>query len=145
MAIKPIHHIPMKPEYKSPFSAGFLVDDSRLLFLSGCCTIPIYHKHPHDPDDEREWLKGDMKEQTERTFEHMHQILKAAGGDFSNVVFLTIYLTDMSLQNILNDISYAKFSHENPPARTLIRVEELAHPNMLIEIDGIAAIPRNRG
>ncbi len=142
MAITPVHHIPMKPEYKSPFSAGFLVDDSRLLFLSGCCTIPIYHKHPHDPVEEKEWLKGDMREQTERTFEHMKQILDAAGGSFDNVVFLTIYLTDMTDQDVLNEISYATFSLENPPARTLLRVPELAHPNMLIEIDGIAAIPK---
>ena len=142
MAIKPIHHIPMKPEYKSPFSGGFLVDDCRLLFMSGCCTIPIYHKHPHDPVEEKEWLKGDMREQTERTFEHMKQILEAAGGGFENVIFLTIYLTDMTEQNVLNEISYSLFSHENPPARTLLRVSELAHEDMLIEVDGVAAIPK---
>ncbi len=142
MPITPVHHVPMKPEYKSPFSAGFLVDDCRLLFLSGCCTIPIYHKHPHDPAEEAEWLKGDFAEQTERTFAHMKQILDAAGGGFEHVVFLTIYLTDMAGQDVLNEISYRIFSRQNPPARTLLKVAELAHPNMLIEVDGVAAIPK---
>ena len=40
MIISPIHHEPMKPEYKSPFSAAMAVEDARLIFVSGCCTIP---------------------------------------------------------------------------------------------------------
>lgn len=143
MKIAPIHHVPMKPEFKSPFSAGYICEDARLLFLSGCCTIPIYHKHPHDPEEEKVWLKGDIREQTERTFEHMGQILEAAGGNFSNVMFLTIYMTDMSLQDEMNEISRRVFGPDNPPARTLVEVKALAHPNMLIEIDGVAAVPKN--
>ena len=142
MKITPIHHEPMRPEFKSPFTAAFAAEDARLLFLSGCCTIPIYHKHPHDPVEEAQWLEGDMREQTERTFAHMKQILDAAGGDFANVLFLTIYLTDMSLQDELNEISARIFGAENPPARTLVEVKALAHPDMLIEIDGIAALPK---
>ena len=142
MKIMPIHHEPMRPEFKSPFSAGYACEDARILFFSGCCTVPIYHKHPHDPDEEREWLAGDIREQTERTFAHMRQILQADGGDFANVMFLTIYMTDMSLQDELNEISAGIFGAESPPARTLIEVKALAHPNMLIEIDGVAAVPR---
>ena len=44
MIIAPIHHEPIKPEYKSPFSAAMAVEDAKLIFFSGCCTIPIYHK-----------------------------------------------------------------------------------------------------
>ena len=33
---------------------------------------------PHDPDDERQWLAGDFREQTERTFVHIKEILDAA-------------------------------------------------------------------
>ena len=143
MKITPVHHQPMKPEYKSPFSAGYACEDARLLFLSGCCTIPIYHVHPHDPVAEAEWLKGDIREQTERTFEHMGQILEAAGGDFSNVMFMTIYMTDVSLQDEVNEISARIFGPENPPARTLVEVRALAHADMLIEIDGVAALPRS--
>ena len=140
MKIIPIHHVPMKPEYKSPFSAGMAVENARLIFLSGCCAVPSYHKHPHDPVAEREWLAGDFREQTERTFAHMKLILDAAGDDFSNVVFLTILLTDISQQDILNEISARHFDAENPPPRTLMQVAALAHPNMLIEIDGVAAV-----
>jgi 2-iminobutanoate/2-iminopropanoate deaminase len=142
MKLMPIHHIPMKPEYKSPYTAAYAVEDARLVFFSGCCTIPVYHKHPHDPVEEAQWLKGDFREQTERTFQHIEEVLQAGGADFTNVMHITIYLTDMSDQNTLNEISAKYFGSENPPARTLLQVVALAHPGMLIEIDGVAAVPK---
>lgn len=141
MIVEPIHHTPMRPEYKSPFSAAYAIEGGRLLFFSGCCTVPTYHKHPHDPDDERQWLAGDFREQTERTFRHIGEILEAAGASFREVLKLTIFTTDMASQNILNEISARHFDPERPPARTLVGVPMLAHPGMLIEIEGVAAAP----
>jgi 2-iminobutanoate/2-iminopropanoate deaminase len=103
--------------------------------------VPTYHKHPHDPDDERQWLAGDFREQTERTFVHIKQILDAAGARMQDIMKLTIFTTQMDGQNILNEISARYFGSENPPARSLIGVPTLAHPGMLIEIEGVAAAP----
>jgi enamine deaminase RidA (YjgF/YER057c/UK114 family) len=58
-----------------------------------------------------------------------------------DVIKLTIFTTDMSGQNILNEISARHFGTDNPPARSLIGVPTLAHPGMLIEIEGVAATP----
>jgi 2-iminobutanoate/2-iminopropanoate deaminase len=141
MKVEPIHHVPMRTEYKSPFSAAYSIEGGRLIFFSGCCTVPTYHKHPHDPDDERQWLAGDFREQTERTFIHIKEILDAAGAKIKDVMKLTIFTTQMDGQNILNEISARYFGNENPPARSLIGVPTLAHPGMLIEIEGVAAAP----
>jgi len=140
MKITPIHHVPLLPEYASPFSAGYTVEGGRLLFFSGCGPIPPYHKHPHDPVAEADWLAGDFRDQCEKTFTHIHQILDAAGGSWENMIKLNIYLTDMSQQNILNEISNRTFGNTAPPARTLVSVPELAHPRMMIEIEGVAAL-----
>ncbi len=72
-------------------------------------------------------------------------MLGAAGADFSDVVKLTIYMTDMSGQDVLNEISARVFGRDNPPARTLVKVAGLAHPGMLIEIDGVAAVAKSAG
>ena len=141
MKIVPLHHTPMRPEYNSPFSAGYIVEGGRLLFFSGCGPIPVYHRHPHDPVEEASWLAGDIREQTLRTFDNIAGILKAAGGDFSSVLKLNIYLTDMTEQNVFNEISATYFSRDNPPARTLIGVTCLSHPKMRIEVEGVAAVP----
>jgi 2-iminobutanoate/2-iminopropanoate deaminase len=110
-------------------------------FLSGCCTVPTYHKHPHDPEEERQWLKGDFREQTERTFAHIKEIMDAAGARMTDILKLTIFTTDMDSQNILNEVSARYFGNQSPPARTLVGVPTLAHPGMLIEIEGVAAAP----
>lgn len=141
MLVEPIHHIPMRPEYKSPYTAAYAVEGGRLLFFSGCCTIPVYHKHPHDAAEERQWLKGDFREQTERTFAHLKEILDAAGAGFKDVLKLNIFTTKMDEQNVLNEISARIFGPADPPARTLVGVPTLAHPGMLIEIDGVAVAP----
>ena len=143
MTIMPIHHIPLKPEHKSPFSAAFAVENSKILLFSGCGPIPIYHTHPHDPVAEAEWLEGDMREQTEKTLANIGTILAAAEADFSHVVKLNIYLTAMTGQDILNEISARYFDPAKPPPRTLVGVTELAHPKMLIEIEAIVAVPLN--
>lgn len=141
MKIIPVHHIPMRPDYNSPFSSAYVVEGGRLLFFSGCGPVAIYHKHPHDPVEEAQWFAGDFREQCERTFANIHLILKAAGGDWPNMLKLNIYLTDMRQQNILNEISARTFGPLNPPARTLVAVPELAHPDMMLEIEGVAAVP----
>jgi 2-iminobutanoate/2-iminopropanoate deaminase len=141
MKITPVHHVPLLPEYASPFSAGYTVEGGKLLFFSGCGPIPPYHKHPHDPIAEEQWLAGDFREQCEKTFFNIKLILDAAGGDWGGMLKLNIYLTDMAQQNILNDISARTFDKSRPPARTLVGVPELAHPKMMIEIEGVAAVP----
>lgn len=140
MKIIPLHHTPMRPEHRSPFSAGYLVEGGRLLFFSGCGPLPIYHKHPHDPIEEAQWYEGGFRAQCERTFENIKTILKAAGGDWPSMLKLNIYLTDMAQQNVLNEISARYFGTADPPARTLIEVPALAHPDMMIEIEGVAAV-----
>ena len=47
----------------------------------------------------------------------------------------------MSGQNVVNEISARHFDPANPPPRTLVGVTELAHPGMLIEIEGMVATP----
>ena len=143
MKITPIHHRPMKPEYNSPFSAAYAVEDAKLIFFSGCCTVPTYHTHPHDVEEERQWLERDIRDQTERTFAHIKEILDSVGADFSNILKLTIYLTDAADQDIVNEISARHFDHVNPPARTVVQVVALAHRDMRIEIDGMIAVAKD--
>ena len=127
MKVEPIHHVPMRPEYNSPFSAAYAIEGGRLIFFSGCCTVPTYHKHPHDPDDERQWLAGDFREQTERTFKHIKEILDAAGAQMKDVMKLTIFTTDMDSHNILNEIS-ARF-RQRQSARALVDRRSDARPS----------------
>jgi hypothetical protein len=45
-------------------------------------------------------------------------------------------------KNVLNEISARLSAIITPLARTLVGEPTLAHPNMLIEIDGVAVAPK---
>lgn len=137
--ITPIHSREPLSEYNMPFVPAFAVEGGTLLFLAGCGPIPPYHKHPHVPEEEAQWMAGDIREQTERTFAHIRELLVAAGGDFSNLVKLTIFLRNVEDQNVVNQVSAEIFRGLNAPPRTVIQAV-LNHHDMLIEIDAIGAI-----
>ncbi|CAN5724133.1 RidA family protein [soil metagenome] len=139
MKITPIHSQEPKPEYNMPFVPAFAVEGAKMIFVAGCGPIPPYHSHPHVPEQEAKWMQGDMREQTERTFEHMRQILAAAGADFSNVVKLNVYLADVADQNVFNEVSARIFGTVRPPPRTVVQVV-LNHADMKLEVDAVAAV-----
>jgi enamine deaminase RidA (YjgF/YER057c/UK114 family) len=139
MKITPVHSREPKPEYNMPFVPAFVVENARLVFVAGCGPIPPYHKHPHVPQEEAEWMRGGMLEQTRKTFQHLEEVLKAAGGGLGSIVKLTIFLRDVDDQNVLNEVSAEVFGPNAPP-RTVVQVAALNHQDMLLEIDAIAAV-----
>ena len=87
-------------------------------------------------------MAGGFAAQCEKTFANIETVIKASGGDLTNIVKLTIYLTDiMRDQNVLNEITWRLFGREMMPPRTIVQIPMLAHEDMLIEIDAIAVVP----
>jgi enamine deaminase RidA (YjgF/YER057c/UK114 family) len=65
------------------------------------------------------------------------QLLEAAGLSVSDVVKLTVYLTDMSKRLDFGRAS-AEFFSEPMPCSTMIEVKSLAQPSLMVEVDVIA-------
>lgn len=138
MKITTIH--PRRPDYPMPFVPAMLVEGARYLFVAGCGPVPLYHKHPHDPELERSSFEGGIREQTRRTFENIELVLSAAGATLRNVVRVLIFITDPALQDDFNDVYEAYFKDHRPP-RTFVSVPALVHKDMLVEIEVTAALP----
>ncbi len=76
---------------------------------------------------------------TGQAAESMHKVqtvLRAAGMDFENVVWMNVYLTDAHDQATLEDV-YWKMIGSSPPARTVLTVAALPHGEK-VEINCIA-------
>src|SRR3989442_5585553 len=138
MKITTIH--PRRPDYAMPFVPAMLVEGARYLFLAGCGPVPLYHKHPHDPDLERSSFEGGIREQTRRTFENIELVLSAAGATRRNVVRVLIFITDPALQDDFNEV-YERYFGQHRPPRTFVSVPALVHKDMLVEIEVTAALP----
>jgi 2-iminobutanoate/2-iminopropanoate deaminase len=137
MKITPVH--PQTPEYPMPFVPAMLVEGARYLFAAGCGPVPLYHKHPHDPDFERSSFEGGIRQQTRRTFENIKLVLGAVGADLTNVVRVLIFITDHDLQDEFNEV-YESYFRDHKPPRTFV-VAGLVHRDMLVEIEVTAVLP----
>ncbi len=69
-------------------------------------------------------LDGTVEEQVHQVMKNLKAILAEAGGDFSDVVKATIYVTDMSLYGKINEI-YGSYFSKPYPARETVCVKEL--------------------
>jgi 2-iminobutanoate/2-iminopropanoate deaminase len=83
--------------------------------------------------------KGDIRTQARQVFQNLRQVLQAAGGDLSDLLKITTYITNIEDFPAVAEIRSSVFPGELP-ASTLIVVNRLAQPELLIEVEGMAAI-----
>jgi reactive intermediate/imine deaminase len=101
-----------------------------LLFVSGLTA-----------HDEQGKLVGedDAVEQTRQILRNLQKVLLAAGGGFSNVLKVTVYLTDINDRAKINPVRKEYFGSAKP-ASTLVEVSRLALPGMKVEIEAVVGL-----
>jgi len=82
---------------------------------------------------------GDMKAQAEQVFKNLEAALAAGGAKFADVVKMNTYVTDMDRAPAVREVR-ARYFGEATPASTLVQVVRLARPELLLEIEVIAAV-----
>jgi len=100
-----------------------------ILFISGQVAM--------DPSNNNQLIKSSINDETHQVMKNLSAILKEANMDFLNVVKTTIFLSDMSYFNEVNNIygSYLKEGQE--PARETVAVKTLPK-EVNVEISMIA-------
>lgn len=104
-----------------------------ILFISGVAPL----------DADLNVLGGDdVVEQTRHVFIGLERILKKAGASFSDILKVTVYLTDVNDRTKINSIRKDYFG-STLPASTLIGVNELAIPGMKVEIEAVVGLSKD--
>jgi reactive intermediate/imine deaminase len=106
-----------------------------LLFVSGVAPLDANGRVP-TPDD--------VVGQVELVFQNLKKVLDTAGAAFSDVLKLTVYLTDVADRTKINPVRQRYFG-DSRPASTLIGVNELAVPEMKVEIEAVVGLPNGAG
>lgn len=96
----------------SPHSQAIVAEN--FVFTQGCVYLT----------PEGKLLEGTIEDQIHQIMENLKNILEAAEVSFTDVVKTTIYLTDMSLYEKVNEI-YKSYLSDPYPAREAICVKEL--------------------
>ncbi len=85
----------------------------------------------------------DIRDQTRAVLENIRDILAAVGAGLEDLVSVTTYLVSMNDFGGYNEV-YAEFFDESGPSRTTVAVHQLPHPQLLIEIQAVAAVPTKK-
>ena len=89
-------------------------------------------------------LAGDTLEaQGAQVFENLKTCLASVGATFENVLKLTTYIVNYKPEDraTIGTLRSKYLPATNPPASTLVGVQALALPSLLVEIEAVAAIP----
>jgi 2-iminobutanoate/2-iminopropanoate deaminase len=124
---KQIFRTEKAPAPIGPYSQA--VKAGEFLFISGQVAI--------DPAT-NEVIKGSAVDETHQIMKNLEAILTEANLTFQHVVKTTIFLTDMTLFALVNEV-YATYFNEDFPARETVAVKGLPK-NVNVEISMTAVI-----
>jgi len=124
---------------KVAFVRGMRVelDNAVMLFISGTASVNEEGLSIHP---------GDVKAQTRRALTNIRALLESENADWHDIVRTTCYLADFRDYDDFNEIRNAFYEEEelNPvPASTCIEAR-ICRPDLLVEIEAIAMIPKDR-
>jgi 2-iminobutanoate/2-iminopropanoate deaminase len=112
------------------YSHGIVAEGGRLLFVAGQTAMD---------KDGNVVGKGDIEAQTQQVYKNLTAVLEEAGGSFNNLVMTTTYIVDRKYREGYNKVRM-QYYRQNSPTSTLVIITGLAHPDYLIEINGIAVL-----
>jgi reactive intermediate/imine deaminase len=121
MSIKAIH-TEQAPKAIGPYSQAVRAGDT--VYLAGQIAL--------DPSN-MQMVEGDFEKEAQRVFENIAAVIAAAGGSFSQVVKVTIFLTDFANFAKVNELM-ARYFKEPYPARSTVAVAALPR-NARVEIE----------
>jgi reactive intermediate/imine deaminase len=114
-----------------PTAYSHLVKYDNLLFIAGQVALD---------GDGNVVGEGDMAAQFRQVLENLKTVLASEGADFSNIVKINIFTTDVDTLRQNMSIRSEYFG-EYAPASTLVQIDRLARPVFLLEIEAIAIAP----
>jgi enamine deaminase RidA (YjgF/YER057c/UK114 family) len=89
--------------------------------------------------------KGNLRAQTEQTFQNLQRALAAAGATLADVVKMNLYVVGLRPEQvpIIREVRSRYVRADRPPASTLVGVAALVGADWLIEIEVIAVVPES--
>ncbi len=128
-----VKRFPVSAAARGPvaLASSVLVEGGKLLFVSG-----------HLSQDENRQIVGkdDIKAQTRQVLDYLGQAIERAGGKFSDIVKVTVFVKDMAQAPEIYQVRLEYFDQEHLPASSMIEVSRFVHPDALIEIEAMAVL-----
>src|SRR5437763_7024748 len=115
---------------RSGYSQAVVTQGGRTVWLAG---------HTGAVDAAGKSLAGDLDAQVRAVFAALAATLAEAGGKLSDMVTMTVFLTDPRNHRRFTEMR-REILGENFPASAAIYISHLANPNALLEIQAVAVV-----
>src|ERR1700693_1641329 len=115
---------------RSGYSQAVVTQGGRTIWLAG---------HTGAVDAAGKSLAGDIDAQVHAVFAALAATLAEAGGKLSDMVTMTVFITDPRNHRRFTELR-REILGENFPASASIAISHLANPNALLEIQAVAVI-----
>ena len=112
------------------YSQAVTTEGGRIVWLAGQVAIE---------DTSGRSLAADFDGQVREVFARLGRTLEEAGARLSDMVTMTVFITDARLGDRFTELRTEIFG-DNFPASALITVAGLARPEMLVEVQGVAVV-----
>jgi 2-iminobutanoate/2-iminopropanoate deaminase len=112
------------------YSQAVITDGGKIVWLAGQLAVV---------DDSGKSLAGDLDGQVRQIFKLMNATLEKAGGKLSDMVQMTVFITDVRYGDRLTQLR-REILGDNFPGSALITVTALAIPDAKVEIQGYAVV-----
>ena len=112
------------------YSQAVITEGGKIVWLAGQLAVA---------DESGKSLAGDLEGQVRQIFKGINATLEKAGGKLSDMVQMTVFITDVRYGDRLTQIRREIFG-DNFPGSALITVTALAIPEAKVEIQGYAVI-----
>lgn len=86
--------------------------------------------------------EGDPAAQAEQVFANMARCLDEAGATFADVAKFTFFVTDLAVMPALRAARDRYLAPQRLPACSAVQVAGLIRPELLIEVEALAVLPR---
>jgi enamine deaminase RidA (YjgF/YER057c/UK114 family) len=88
--------------------------------------------------------EGNIQAQAVQVFENLKLALGGIGATFEDVVKFTIFIVGLTQERrkAVMDVRGRYISHKNPPAATMVGIDQLVQPELLVEIEAVVALDK---
>jgi 2-iminobutanoate/2-iminopropanoate deaminase len=122
-------HNPETVSLAGAYSLGAEVPaGARLLYVSGQVGVNAKGK-----------VQDGIEKQTAQVWKNIGQVLKSGGMTYSDIVKVNVYLTDSRFIGPYRTVRDLFMGKEPYPASTLVIVAGLVSPDLLVEVEAVAA------
>ena len=136
-----IHTQENEPRFNMPYTPAIKVRGGRLVYLAGVTAAPVYHTHPHIPE-EFDDIPLDPEEQASMCVDNLEAVLEAAGGGLTDIIDLTRFMVDQAKNQDGVNRAMGRRLGAHRPASTSVEVVRLAtDPRLILELRAVAVVP----